>query len=448
MGSTPRVGVQRGRRLTGTFTPPGDKSITHRALLFGLLAHGTTRISGGNPGEDCRRSAACAAELGARVRTTPGGWQLDGTAGRLEEPRAPLECGNSGTTLRLLAGIVAARPLVTRLHGDDSLSRRPMRRISEPLARMGARIEGQGDACTPPLTVTGGALHGIEYDIPMASAQVATCVLLAGLAASGETCVRLPGPARDHTERMLPAFGVHVETRELAHGGRSLRVRGGSPLHAADVHVPGDFSAAAFLFAAAAAEPGASVTARQVNLNPTRTAFLDVLREMGARVSATDETVAAGEPLGDITVRGPDRLRAFDVPPEWLPRMVDEAPAWAVVASAAHGTSRLVGASELRVKESDRIAALATGLAVLGIACAERADGLEVTGGEVRGGGRIATHHDHRIAMAFAALACRTQEPVWFDDLASVATSYPDYFDTLASLGAAVLPDTEAGGAA
>ncbi len=432
----------------GAFTPPGDKSITHRALLFGLLAEGTTRISGGNPGEDCMRSAACAVQLGARVRSVPGGWELDGTAGRIETLQEPLDCGNSGTTLRLLAGIVAGRPITARFRGDDSLSRRPMRRIAEPLTRMGARVEGQGDACTPPLTVRGGALHGIEYDVPMSSAQVATCTLLAGLAASGETCVRLPGLARDHTERMLPAFGVPVEAHDLAEGGRSLRVRGGSALHAADVHVPGDFSAAAFLFAAAAAEPGASVTALEVNLNPTRTAFLDILREMGALVSVANERVAAGEPLGDVTVRGPDQLRAFDVPPEWLPRMVDEAPAWAVVASAAHGTSRLAGAGELRVKESDRIATLAAGLSVLGIASVEREDGLEVTGGPVRGGGRIATHHDHRIAMAFAALACRSSEPVWFDDLASVATSYPGFFEVLTLIGAAVLPDAEAGGSA
>jgi len=433
--------VRRGRRLEGEFTPPGDKSITHRAILFGLLASGETRIRGANSGEDCARSSAAAVALGARVETQDGDWLVTGTAGGWKAASAPLDCGNSGTTLRLLAGIVAGRPGRTRLLGDASLSRRPMRRIAEPLGRMGARLEGTGEKCTPPIDVHGAQLHGIDYDAPMASAQVATCTLLAGLAASGSTRVTLPGPARDHTERLLPAFGVVLEQERLAHGGRTVRVAGGAQLAATAVDVPGDFSAAAFALAAAAAEPGASVTARHVNLNPTRTAFLDVLREMGARVDVTDEQVVSGEPRGDVTVTGPGRLRAFDIPAEWLPRMVDEVPAWAVVASAAAGTSRLTGAGELRVKESDRIASVAAGLRALGLVCEEGRDGLAVTGGPARGGARILTHHDHRIAMAFAVLAARLSEPLWFDDLASVPTSYPAFFETLEALGAELVPD-------
>jgi 3-phosphoshikimate 1-carboxyvinyltransferase len=274
----------------------------------------------------------------------------------------------------------------------------------------------------------------------MASAQVATCVLLAGLSATGSTSVTLPGSARDHTERMLPAFGVELHCESLRGGGRVVRVSGGSALTATDVDVPGDFSAAAFALAAAAAEPGARVTARRVNLNPTRTAFLDVLREMGAAVEIAHEGFTAGEPFGDVTLIGPERLRAFDVPAEWLPRMVDEAPAWAVAASAASGTSRLTGGGELRVKESDRIATVAAGLRAMGIGCVEHADGLEVTGGKARGGVRIATQHDHRVAMAFAALGTRLEEPVWFDDLASVLTSYPGFFETMASLGSELVP--------
>lgn len=446
MVGSPRVGVGHGRPLAGEFTPPGDKSITHRTLLFGLLAHGTTRVSGANPGQDCARSAAAAERLGARVSSTGDGWELTGTGGALVAPSGALDCGNSGTTLRLLAGIVAAHPFSVTLTGDASLSRRPMRRIAEPLARMGATLEGQGEGCTPPLTVRGAALRGIDYTVPMASAQVATCTLLAGLAASGETRVTLPGPARDHTERLLPVFGVALEREDHANGGRTLCVRGGSTLRAASVRVPGDFSAAAFLFAAAAAEPGARVTALGVNLNPTRTGFLDVLRAMGAEVTVERERLESGEPAGDVTVTGPESLAAFDVPPEWLPRMVDEAPAWAVVAAAARGTSRLTGAAELRVKESDRIGTLAAGLRAVSLEAQELADGLAVTGGTPHGGVRIATHHDHRIAMAFAALGCRTREPVWFDDLSSVATSYPGFFTTLAALGGGVVPEAPAGG--
>ena len=436
-----RVGVKRGRPLAGTFAPPGDKSITHRAILFGLLAEGTTRIRGANPGEDCARSLTAAVSLGARATVVPGGWDLVGTGGTLQACDTPIDCGNSGTTIRLLAGLASGQPFRTTFVGDASLSRRPMRRIAEPLQRMGALVEGQGESCTPPLTVVGGALRGIDYHVPMASAQVATCTLLAGLSASGVTRVTLPGPARDHTERMLPAFGVALEQHALADGGRRVTVVGGSRLVGTDVTVPGDFSGAAFFLAAAACEPGARITARGVNLNPTRTGLLDVLVEMGARVEISGERESAGEPVGDVTVTGPERLLAFSVPAEWLPRMVDEAPAWAVLAAAADGVSQLSGASELRVKESDRIASLASGLRALGLEAAETPDGLAVTGGVPRGGARIHTHHDHRIAMAFAILALRADEPVWFDDLASVPTSYPMFFETLAGLGGALIPE-------
>jgi len=431
--------VRRGRALSGSFTPPGDKSITHRALLFGALAGGMTRVTGANRGEDCARTAAAAKALGAAVETTSDGWRIEGTAGRLSQPASAIDCGNSGTTLRLSAGIVAARALDVRFTGDASLSRRPMRRIAEPLVAMGATVEGEGEACTPPLRVRGARLRAIDYVLPMASAQVAGCTLLAGLAADGVTRVTLPGPARDHTERMLPAFGIALECDALAGGGRRVSVRGGQALAANDVRVPGDFSAAAFLLAAAACEPGARVTARGVNLNPTRTAFLEVLAAMGAEVLVANERLETGEPSGDVTVSGPESLLAFDVPAAWLPRMIDEAPAWAIVAAAARGTSRLTGASELRVKESDRIATLAAGLAAVGVETEEHADGLAITGGRARGGGSIETRHDHRVAMAFAVLAARLEQPLAFDDVSSVPTSYPAFFDTLAALGAEVV---------
>ncbi|HEV2104649.1 MAG TPA: 3-phosphoshikimate 1-carboxyvinyltransferase, partial [Candidatus Eisenbacteria bacterium] len=305
----------------------------------------------------------------------------------------------------------------------------------------GARLEGRGGDCLPPLAVRGGALTGIAYASPVASAQVATCVLLAGLAAAGTTSVALPGPARDHTERMLPAFGVRLEVDPLPGGGRRTTLAGGQTPRGAEVAVPGDFSGAAFALAAAAATPGASVTATGVDLNPTRTGLLDVLAAMGAGVAIAPADEAAGEPFGDVTVTGPEALAPFDVPAAWLPRLLDEVPAWTVAASAARGASRLTGAAELRVKESDRLAALAEGLAALGLGVRELPDGLEVTGGVPRGGVRVRTHLDHRIAMAFAALGSRAAEPVWFDDVASVDTSYPGYFGTLAALGAGLVPD-------
>ena len=431
--------VRRSRALSGEFAPPGDKSITHRAVLFGLLAEGETRIMGPNPGEDCRGSLAAAESFGARISSDAAQWRVAGRGGALHASPSEIDCGNSGTTIRLLAGIAAGQPFGSRLTGDASLRRRPMGRIIEPLRRMGASIvAAEGDR--PPLAVRGGALRGIDYNVPVASAQVSTCVLLAGLCAEGRTTVRLPGPARDHTERMLPAFGVPLEVSVAPGGSRSVSVCGGATLHACDVAVPGDFSSAAFLLAAAAAEPGAEVTVLGVSLNPTRTGLLDVLAAMGAEPSITNRRDAAGEPLGDVTVRGPAALRAFDVPPEWVPRLVDEVPAWVVLASAAPGISRVTGAGELRVKESDRIVALARNLAACGIEARELPDGLEVRGGAAHGA-RVEAHLDHRIVMAFAALGARLATPMTFDDVSSVETSFPGFFDTLAALGAGVRED-------
>ncbi len=428
--------VCRARVPSGRFAPPGDKSVTHRAALFGLLAGGVTRIVRPNPGEDCGRSLAAAAAWGAEVARAGDDWSVRGVGMRPRAAERDLDCGNSGTSIRLLAGIAAGQPFETRLFGDASLQRRPMARVLEPLAAMGARVRSDAGG-RPPIAIAGGTLRGIDYVVPVASAQVATCVLLAGLFADGATTVRLPGPARDHTERMLPAFGVPLVVTPAARGGRVVRLEPGARLVARDVEVPGDFSSAAFLLAAAAAEPGACVTATDVSLNPTRTGLLDVLAAMGAEPAIANRRDVAGEPVGDVTVTGPESLRAFDVPAEWVPRLVDEVPAWIVLASAARGTSRVTGASELRVKESDRIVALARNLAATGIAARELPDGLEVDGGEPRGA-RIEAHLDHRIVMAFAALGARTREPMTFDDVSSVETSFPGFFDVLAGLGAGV----------
>ena len=430
--------VRAGRALGGRFTPPGDKSITHRAILFGLLAEGVTVVHGANRGADCARTLGAAALLGAGVDSGLSGeipLVLVGSGGALVAPGAPLDCGNSGTTMRLLAGLLAAQPYSSELFGDASLSRRPMDRVMEPLARMGARFESAPGG-RPPLRVHGAELHGIEYDSPVASAQVATALLLAGLFAQGETRVSVPGPARDHTERMLPAFGVGLDVRPLPGGGRSVGVRR-ARLVGCEVTVPGDASAAAFFLCAAAAEPGARVTAAGMTLNSTRTGLLGVLESMGAGVERANERTIAGEPVGDVTVTGPSGLRAVEIAPALVPTLVDELPAWAIAASAAQGVSRVTGAGELRVKESDRVAAVVRNLGVLGLAARELSDGFEIEGGRPRGG-RVEAGLDHRIVMAFAALGARCAEPVTFDDVSSVATSYPAFWDDLASLGAAV----------
>lgn len=428
--------IREGRTLGGDFAAPGDKSITHRAYLFGAIAAGVTTVRDANDGEDCDRSLAAAEMLGALVQREEGVLRIGGRDLRLRAPDGPIDCGNSGTSMRLLAGIVAGQHFAATLTGDESLSRRPMARVLAPLRLMGADITAREDRL-PPLVIRGGPLTALAYESPVASAQVATCVLLAGLVASGETRVALPGPARDHTERMLPLFGAALQVDEGPHGGRTVSVQGGTRLRGVSLRIPGDFSAASFLLAAAAAQPGADVTVLGVNTNPTRTGLLDVLAAMGADVAIARPRTECGEPVADVTVRGPERLRAFDVPAEWVPRLIDEAPAWVIAATAAAGTSRLTGAAELRVKESDRIVALARNLAAVGAPVRELPDGLEITGGPVHGA-HIEAHLDHRVVMAFAALGCRTRDAMTFDDVSSVATSFPAFFETLALLGADV----------
>jgi 3-phosphoshikimate 1-carboxyvinyltransferase len=430
--------VHPGPPLAGRWLPPGDKSITHRAVLLGLLAGAPVRVTGANPGADCASSLACAGALGAVVEGAGEAWSL--TAPSLVEPAGALDCGNSGTTLRLFAGLLAAQPFRTVLTGDGSLVRRPVDRIIVPLRMMGASLKGREGDRLPPLEIRGAHLRPIRYRLPIASAQVASCILIAGLSAAGETEIEIPGPARDHTERMLSASGVALESQPGPNGGRRVSVGGPQRPRGATFRIPGDFSAAAFFLAAAAATPGAEVTATSVGLNPSRTGFLDVLEAMGAPVSRGAVHEEMGEPVGDVTVRGPASLRPFDVPPEWVPRLIDEAPAWAVVASAAPGRSRLTGASELRVKESDRIALLARNLGVLGLTARELPDGLEVEGG-VAGGGRVESGGDHRIAMAFAALGTRARGGVTIDDATQVITSYPGFARDLAALGGRLEPE-------
>jgi 3-phosphoshikimate 1-carboxyvinyltransferase len=432
-----RLEIRPGRGLAGTFRPPGDKSVTHRALLLGALGSGASVVENANPGLDCAATRSCLERLGVEVRGRERRPELVGRDFALAEPERVLECGNSGTTLRLLAGALAAQPFVSVLQGDASLNHRPVARLIEPLERMGASLWARGGDAYPPLVIRGARLRGIRYDLPVASAQVASCVLIAGLHAEGETVLTVPGPARDHTERMLQSLGVPLDVDPIAGGGRRVRLIGPLGFAGSRFHVPGDPSAAAFFLAAAAATPNARVTAKGVMLNPTRTGILELLERMGAGVERANVRLESGEEVGDVTVTGPAQLGAVDVPPEWLPRLIDEVPAWAVAAARAKGRSLLRGAAELRVKESDRIATLAAGLEEMGIDVREHPDGLEIEGGDVRTG-HVEAHGDHRIAMAFACLAATARLPVVIEGAEGIATSYPGFAATLAELGGGV----------
>jgi len=419
----------------GAFTPPGDKSITHRAILLAGLAAGDSTIRGGNPGADADSSLAAMRALGAEGgRRADGAIPVRGTGGVLREPAAPIDCGNSGTTLRLLAGILAGAPIQAVLTGDDSLRRRPVDRVIRPLRAMGAHLRAAEDDRLPPLEIRGGGLHATDFPDATPSAQVASCILFAALAARGRTSVRTAPGVRDHTVFVLRAFGIEVEHDGTGDGGARLALTGPQTPRGAAIDVPGDPSAAAFFLAAAAASPGVRIEARGMNLNPARLGLLDSLREMGATVEIAPRGEAAGEPVGDVAVTGPAQLVAADVPAARIPAMVDEVPAWAVAAAVARGTSRLAGAGELRVKESDRLRSLATNLTALGIAAEESPEGLAITGGRPTAGA-VRAHGDHRIAMAFAMLATLTDGHVEVDDAGAVATSFPGFESTFRALG-------------
>ena len=416
----------RGRALSGDFAVPGDKSISHRAVMFAALADGSSRIDGFLEGEDTRATAAVFAAMGVRIeapsahRRIVHGVGLDG----LRAPAGPLDCGNSGTAMRLLAGLLAGQAFDSVLTGDASLSKRPMLRVMAPLRAMGAEIASR-DGERPPLAIRGGRpLRGIAWDSPVASAQVKSAVLLAGLYASGTTSVREPRPTRDYTERMLAAFGWPVQA---APGAASLE--GGHRLRACDIAVPGDLSSAAFFIVAATLVPGSSLLLRSVGVDPRRTGLLDALRAMGAHIRELDRREGLCGPVADIAVRHAP-LRGIDLPEALVADMIDEFPAFAVAAACAAGTTRIRGAEELRVKESDRIRAMALGLRALGARVEETADGMVVEGGPLRGG-VVDSFGDHRIAMAFAVAAQRAGGEVAVADVANVATSFPG-FDALA----------------
>lgn len=411
-----------GAALHGTVDIPGDKSISHRAIMFAAIADGVSRIEGFLEGEDTRATAAVFQQLGVRIEAPQEGVRIVHGVGidGLRAPTAALDCGNAGTAMRLLTGLLCGQAFDCELVGDASLSKRPMRRVIEPLARMGARIAAT-DGGLPPLRIHGGqALKAIDYTCEVASAQVKSAVLLAGLRAQGDTIVREPQPTRDYSERMLAAFGWPIE---FAPG--FARVPGGHRLRATDVTVPADFSSAAFFIVAATLVPGSDLTLRSVGLNPRRTGLLHVLREMGADIVETQGSERGGEPVADLRVRHAP-LRGIDVPVAHVADMIDEFPALFVAAAGAQGITRVRGAAELRVKESDRLATMAAGLARLGIRVNETADGADIHGGPLQGG-QVDSHGDHRVAMALAVAAQLAPESVRIADVANVATSFPDF---------------------
>lgn len=414
----------QGSALHGRIVVPGDKSISHRAIMLGAIAQGASRIEGFLEGEDTRATAAIFERLGVRIEAPSAGVRIvHGVgAGGLSAAPGPLDCGNAGTAMRLLAGLLAGHPFDSTLVGDVSLSKRPMRRVVEPLAAMGARIDS--DDGHAPLRIRGRVLHGIDYELPIASAQLKSALLLAGLQAEGETVVREPRPTRDYTERMLEAFGVDID---FAPG--VVRLRGGQGLHATEIAVPADFSSAAFFMVAASLVPGSDMVLRNVGMNPRRTGLLPVLRAMGADIVEENAGRQGGEPVADLRVRH-SPLRGIEVPEPHVADMIDEFPVLFAAAACAEGETVVRGAAELRVKESDRIATMAAGLRTLGTDVDETPDGATIRGGALRGG-IVDSHGDHRIAMAFAVAAQRALGEVRITDVANVATSFPG-FDALA----------------
>lgn len=423
--------------LRGRLTVPGDKSISHRALLFGALSLGKTRIEGLLEAEDVLNTANSVTALGAPAAKHGEVWEVTGRGvGGLHKPDGPLDFGNSGTGTRLMMGVLAGHEFSVEMVGDASLSRRPMGRVLNPLKTMGLEVAGEnGDRL--PLTVRGMSdLVPIEYELPVPSAQVKSAVLLAGLHAAGETTVIETEPTRDHTERMLRFFGAEVAAASDAQGRIRITVKGNPVLRGRDVKVPADPSSAAFLIAAAVIVPGSDVTVEGMLINPTRTGFYETLREMGADIVFENEREEGGEPVADIRARH-SALKGVSVPPERAPSMIDEYPVLACVAAFAEGETAMNGLAELRVKESDRLAATEAGLKANGVTTRVEGDTLIVVGGgKAQGGGTVETHLDHRIAMAFLVMGLASDQPVTVDDTAMIATSFPEFLGLMAGLGA------------
>jgi len=428
-------------RLQGRVRAPGDKSVSHRSLMFGALALGETRITGLLEGEDVLATAAALRAMGAQIEHEgAGAWRVRGFGvGGGREPDNVLDLGNSGTSARLLSGILASHRFTSFMTGDGSLRRRPMQRVIEPLSRMGARFEAREGGRMPLAVIGTDEMVPIEYRLPVASAQVKSAILLAGLNTAGETTVIEPEATRDHTERMLRHFGAEVRVVPAEGGGKRITVVGWPELKARDIVVPGDPSSAAFAVVAAAIRPGSDVTVENVGLNPLRAGLYETLRDMGADIEFQNQREIGGEPVADLRVRGGE-LKGVEVPPERAPSMIDEYPILAVAASCAKGTTRMLGLAELRAKESDRLASVAGGLAANGVRHEMGADNLIVhgTGAPPQGGGLVVTHLDHRIAMSFLVLGLASREPVAVDDGSPIDTSFPGFSRLMNELGGRV----------
>lgn len=416
--------------LRGELTPPGDKSISHRSLIFGCLASGETRVDGLLDSEDVRATAAACRQLGMKDRMDGETLVITGVGERgLSAPRGDLDMGNSGTAIRLLAGVLASQPFDSVLRGDESLSQRPMNRIVRPLEMMGARIETD-EGGTPPLRINGNPdLAGIDYDSPVASAQVKSCVLLAGLYAKGRTSVSEPLRSRDHTEQMLPAFGVTMPGE--------CAVDGGSRLQGTVLRVPADISSAAFFLVAAALVPGSDILLKNVGLNRTRDGIIHVLQAMGADLEVIDPRESGGEAVGDLRMRYNGRLNGTDIPEDLIPSLIDELPVILALAATCTGTTRVRGAGELRVKESDRLAVMARGLQALGVKLVEYPDGMDVNGGSIDGGEADGAG-DHRCAMSFCVLGQVADGPVIVTGCENINTSYPEFVKHLKQVGGSI----------
>jgi len=421
--------------IRGAITVPGDKSISHRSAMFASLAEGKSTITGFLESEDCLSTVNAMRALGADIeRTGTGTFVVKGRGGRFTPPSGDVDCGNSGTTMRLLSGILAAQPFRSRLTGDVSLSTRPMGRVIKPLTSMGARFTSEGGDGKPPLVIEGGPVHPLAYEMPMASAQVKSAVLLAGLSAEGETSVVEPAACRDHTERMLQEFGVKLTLGKAdPHGRRRISLTGPQRLMARDFAVPGDISSAAFWLVAASAKKGSEITIGGVGLNPTRTGIITVLQRMGADIEVTPLDPGAAEPIGTLRIRGGD-LHGTVIAGAEIPNVIDELPVLAVAGALAKGRTVIRDAGELRVKETDRISAVAGNLRAMGVPVTETDDGMVIEGGHPLHGATLQCFHDHRIAMAFAIAGLFASGGTTIERVECVDTSYPTFGATLAAI--------------
>lgn len=437
----PALRASPASALEGRIRVPGDKSVSHRALMLSALAIGETRISGLLEGEDVLATASAMRAMGADVvKGDDGVWIVAGVGvGGLAEPASVIDMGNAGTGVRLLMGLVATHPITCTFSGDASLSRRPMARVMDPLRRFGTRFTAREGGLLP-ITVAGTASPvPVRAEMTVPSAQVKSAVLLAGLNTPGETCVIEKEATRDHTENMLRHFGAEVVTAPWPAGGVEITLTGQPTLKATDIQVPADISSAAFPIAAALITPGSDVTIEAVGLNPLRAGLIETLQEMGADLGIENERIEGGEPVGDIRVRA-GTLKGIDVPPARAPSMIDEYPVLAVCAAFAEGTTRMTGLAELRVKESDRLAAMVSGLTACGVTVRAGDDWMEVDGAgkAPAGGATIAVDLDHRIAMSFLVLGCAAQAPVAIDDAQAIATSFPGFAEIMNGLGARI----------